>query len=95
MAISETVSAMFGDDPSNERAVSGPFEGDTIERVSRRLGARMSQNVAKGWRKYVYRDGSAITKRRGWWDYGFESCWCWDTEGHRAGCEQGGCDDGE
>lgn len=81
---SEIISAMFGHDPSNLVAVSGPYVGLTLHEVCCQFNCSCETHES-GARKYRAPDGTCITQRNdGWWDYGFESCWCWDTEGHNC-----------
>lgn len=84
MAINEVVSAEFGHAGDCLESVR---TGASLHGVCVWYGARVETRGSDT--KYIFRDGSAILLRNGaWWDYGFEGCWCWDTEGHGDECRR-------
>lgn len=82
MALSEMISNEFGAPGS---MIISMRTGETLHAISVRHGARVE--ARGGDVRFVFPDGSVIITDGRVWDYGYESCWCWDSAGHADTCQ--------
>jgi len=82
-SIARRISSMLGDDGQRWTTDDGRY----LDEIAAELGGTRRREPLRSDDHYrwTFYDGSAVTCHGGYWDLGYQDCWCWEGEGHTCG----------